>query len=705
MSELYLPTKLVEELAEERALEMMRAQSAPISFHDNQIRLSTLTGASGHTFEQSALLKEVKGWVAIGIGAVADRMSGLSLGAYAKGINGEEDELLPMQHRANVIMEDPNPIFSMPTMLGLSAYWLHLTGQAYFQVLHDGLGVPRELWPMPPDRVFPVPSKDNVIGGYVVIGASGAEIMMETREVVRVWRPDPKDLYQALGSLSPQATEFNAERYRMGHVEKTYRNDATPRLVLESGEDAQLPTDLEAEAWGLKWREQYHRRSGRDQGVPAMLPPGFKAHELGQTSDGAMTVDMGNQLRDQMLSSMGVPGSIVGLVQDVNRAAAETNQYTFDKNGVKPKTMLFAGAMTQQLAPQFDPGIVYKFEEFLSPDKEFLLKQEDSDLRNKVRSPNEVRGSRGLDDAEWGHDPVGSFNDVPYTGEDDSGMESVADLGGGPRQIPSIVSRSNDRASTVTDSMRDGFSPERSWQRVIANERKFVARFARGMSVVFKAQADAAVERFMKAHPVPRARVFADDLFIEGEFGELYLAEVQRVRETIYVDNAIAAFGILSSSAEFIFVDEQRRILEATHAEMVQNVDRVTKDRITRALVEGTGKGESVDQIAKRISGAVINRKRARTIARTEVGGAAQLGQIESFAQSGVVDGKRWNTSFNNSRDDHIAAHGQEVRLEELFLVGGETASAPLSPVLSAAQRANCQCFVTPVFVDDGEGG
>jgi hypothetical protein len=418
MSELYLPSSLVDELADERVAELARLQDAPIHFHDNQIRLATLSGASGHPSDMSALLREVRGWVAIGVGAVADRISGLSLGAYARGNDDNDDELLGSDHISNVILTSPNPVFSLQAILGLTAWWLNLTGQAYYQIVHDGAGIPRELWPMPPNRVHPIPSDVDVIGGYVVSGSSGEEVFLETREVVRVWRPDPLDIYQSLGSLSPQATEYNAERFRITHVEQTYKNDATPRIVLEGDREEQLPTPSEHKAFGVKWREAYHRRKGQQQGVPAILPPGFKARELGQTADGSMTVEMGNQLRDQMLSAMGVPGSIVGLVQDVNRAAAETNQYTFDKHGVMPKTKLVAAALTHQLAPQFDPNILYKFEEFLSPDKEFLLKQEEMDLRQKVRVINEIRVRRKLEPVDHGEFPVGSFNEVPYTGED-----------------------------------------------------------------------------------------------------------------------------------------------------------------------------------------------------------------------------------------------------------------------------------------------
>lgn len=788
MSELYLPSGLVDELAAERAAELARLQDAPISFHDNQIRLATLSGASGHPSEMSALLREVRGWVAIGAGAVADRISGLALGAYARGKDDEDDEALGADHISNVILTSPNPVFSMQAILGLTAWWLNLTGQAYYQIVPDGAGIPRELWPMPPNRVHPIPSDADVIGGYVVSGSSGKEVFLETREVVRVWRPDPLDIYQSLGALSPQAVEYNAERFRITHVEQTYKNDATPRIVLEGDREEVLPTPGEHKAFGVKWREAYHRRKGQSQGVPAILPPGFTAHELGQTADGSMTVEMGNQLRDQMLSAMGVPGSIVGLVQDVNRAAAETNQYTFDKHGVMPKTKLVAAAMTQQLAPQFDPNILYKFEEFLAPDKEFLLRQEEMDLRQKVRVINEIRVRRKLEPVDHGEFPVGSFNEVPYTGDDRFGDDEFAgDLGITPggnistantttnavtkaskapnstekfneaeaitasqvlngAQVASIVEVAKavhlneigftaaveilevsfgiDNASAkkmlstreggvsrgvlgVTDAMRDAFSRERTWERMIANERKFTNKFMRAVAAVFQVQAEVVVERFRAANPVPRARVSLDGLFIEGEFSRLYSVTIEKLRELIYLENGQASNNIVSPGKEFTFLDAQRAALKKIHKDMAERVDRTTANRITGALVAGTNKGESIDQMAKRISGSIISRKRARVIARTEVGKASQIAQLDSFRQSDVIQRKQWNTSLDNFvRDSHAETQGQVKPLDELFELGSpgyNLADAPLDPGLPPEDLVNCRCFVTPVFINDGE--
>ncbi len=713
-SGLWLPSKLVEELAEEKMRERLRLQQSgnPVTFHDTTLRIGNLPGSTGNAFQNEDLLKEIKGWIAIGIRSISDRISGLTLAAHVRTEDDDDDPVLPRAHPANQILVMPNPVFSFPAMMGLTAAWLKTTGEAYFQVLHDSLGIPRELWPMPPDRVFPVPSTTDVIGGYVAIGPNGVEIPLEAREVIRIWRPDPAQMYQAAGELATVAEEHNMERFRVGHVKSTFEHDATPRAVLEMDPEGVPPEPDEADAWREQWRELNHRRSGRGQGVPSILPPGFKLHEMGVNADGTSTAVLGDKARDQLLASMGVPGSIVGLVVDVNRSSADTNQFTFDKNTMLPLTLMFAGALTQQLAPQFDPRIMYQFGDFISPDKEFLQVQEASDLDRKVITPNEVRARRQLEPESWGDLPVGSFGDEPYTGEEGSG-ESIFDLGGDDddkgKDEDRIVRPKNNREAPVTDVMRKGMTLKAAWARVIANERKFTATYARGMSKVFKTQAATVAKRLEAAmpepreNPVPRYRVHTDDLFELGEWDELFAFNVDGVGEAVFRTNGKQTTAIVDPSQSFDFGETELRLLQAIQADSKIKVNRATKARIQKALIAGTAKGEGVSQLIPRITSAVVNRKRARTIARTEIAKVAQQAQLQSFRQAKLVERKQWNTSLDHGvRESHAATEGQVRDLDTPFRLGsGSSGMAPLDPALPPEDLVNCRCFMTAIFIGE----
>jgi hypothetical protein len=104
--------------------------------------------------------------------------------------------------------------------------------------------------------------------------------------------------------------------------------------------------------------------------------------------------------------------------------------------------MLISEALTLQLAEEFDESIFVEFEDFVSEDKEHTLKQEDQDLRLKVRTTQQVLRDRGADpeDATWGEYPVGTLADTPYTGEDQKTSPKKS-LGSGATPAPTTSRR------------------------------------------------------------------------------------------------------------------------------------------------------------------------------------------------------------------------------------------------------------------------
>lgn len=91
-----------------------------------------------------------------------------------------------------------------------------------------------------------------------------------------------------------------------------------------------------------------------------------------------------------------------------------------------------------------------------------------------------------------------------------------------------------------------------------------------------------------------------------------------------------------------------------------------------------------------------ISEFRADTIARTELGGAANAGVAfvgDALAQLGVTSHKTWFAQRDpRTRDDHVDADGQTVPQAEPFVVGGYEMMRPLDPLGPAEQVINCRC-------------
>jgi HK97 family phage portal protein len=134
-------------------------------------------------------------------------------------------------------------------------------------------------------------------------------------------------------------------------------------------------------------------------------------------------------------------------------------------------------------------------------------------------------------------------------------------------------------------------------------------------------------------------------------------------------------------------------------SEKVTQINDYTKALLQSTMEEGVSAGESMLQIAKRIDDLYLLQiipDRSLTIAATETHSAAEHGTAmggQAAAGTGLVLRKVWlSTSDNHTRPDHVEADGQEVDLDEPFVVGGEKLAYPGDPSGSARNVINCRC-------------
>ena len=110
-------------------------------------------------------------------------------------------------------------------------------------------------------------------------------------------------------------------------------------------------------------------------------------------------------------------------------------------------------------------------------------------------------------------------------------------------------------------------------------------------------------------------------------------------------------------------------------------------------LVEGINNKESITDIKQRITPLFDNMEdyEIERIVRTEILNAQNVGVLESFKESGVVEYKIWKANIGNKRTgaDSKRMHDQIQKLNDPFidpLTGAECMNPP--------NRPNCRCFI-----------
>jgi len=189
----------------------------------------------------------------------------------------------------------------------------------------------------------------------------------------------------------------------------------------------------------------------------------------------------------------------------------------------------------------------------------------------------------------------------------------------------------------------------------------------------------------------------------------LYADETMQDLNNIYISEQTKNF--INSSMDFasdfglamFFANENpllRELMEERTKKFSVYVEDTTYKQLKESLMEGFLAGESETDLAKRVNDvmSLAKRQRAATIARTETFSVVNQAHLETMRMNGI-EWKEWLTAGDEKvRENHRAANGQIVRVDEYFIVGGEYLMYPGDPRGSAENVISCRCLNIPAI-------
>jgi phage portal protein BeeE len=96
--------------------------------------------------------------------------------------------------------------------------------------------------------------------------------------------------------------------------------------------------------------------------------------------------------RDDILVAFGVPKSVLGISEDVNRANAETGMYVFLSEVIMPTMRDLLGKINEMLvSPDFGDNFYFDCEDLVPQNRDQVLKDYDSGLSKGWLTINDVR--------------------------------------------------------------------------------------------------------------------------------------------------------------------------------------------------------------------------------------------------------------------------------------------------------------------------
>jgi HK97 family phage portal protein len=660
------------------------------------------------------LLKAYRGWVFACASIIAKNVAKVPMRLSVKRGDGNEEIT---DHPMLDLFVGVNPIQTRFELWWLSMVWLELCGKSFWYLVRNGLGVPQELWPIPPDRMKVVPERERVIGGYLY-QHQGKKIAFDAEEIIYLRYPNPTSIYEGMGTLQAATYEYDTDLYMKKHRIATFKNRARPDVVLETD---QYLSDPDYTRIRKSWNKIYGDVD--NAGKVGILEAGLKVRPFSQTMQELDFVDGARLSRNDILGIFGVPASMLGLVEDVNRANADANYRTFQSEVILPRLIMIAEKLTQDLCPMFDAKLSVAFENPVPEDAERKREDRTANLQIGYTSINEERAKEGMEPAPWGKVPLLPINLYPVNGDGRT--------------------ENGERKTRTAERAEDEEWRTAVWRDFIARQMPHEKRFQERVKELFEAQCEVVKgkieEKFRGQGSGGRGQETQNqEQETRGQRPEKAEAQRPEVRgqkkqrsrgQRAEVDYLLFSLDEAQKEWAEALEPEVRTAVEAgvargaaelgispfdigpypTISEYIRTktltfsfeVNETTLNRLRTELSEGIEAGETMRELTERVDGVFgfAEKVRAERIARTETVGASNYGTVRAYQESGIPLEKEWLTARDGKeRDSHQMMDGQRQELSDPFYSGeGNALQYPGDGGAPVYEIVNCRCTVISV--------
>jgi len=621
-------------------------------------------------------------WIYSAVKLIANTVAGVNWRLY-KVKNDEYEEI--EEHEFLSLLNNPNPFLSRYELFALTVSNLELIGEALWYIPRKGQ---RMLGIFPLNPTYLNIEVERGLPKRFIYDTGKNKTELKPEEIIFFKYPNPSNPYRGVSPLKAIAISADADYYASIWNRNFFVNSATPAAVLEA--PSRL-TKEETKNLKMMLKDFY---TGLDKSHSTMILSGgiqFKPIQLSQKD--MEFLELRRFTRSEIAAAFGVPLSKLGISEEVNRATAYINDYTFAKNTITPKLVMIRDSLNRYLVNFVDETVYFDFDSIIPEDEEFEVDKYVNFVKQGIMTINEVRAELGLPEVPWGDTPFNPNLMMNF------GFNSGFNKGGGEEKPKSIFKSKFDRLQYWKSFVEKKQKVEDNFKGKIVNQfEKERIKVLKNLSEVMKKSFNRTVEKISGPEV---------DRIVEEILRFLNLPDEEAAWKQIYLSEQAKNF--VNSSMEiasdfglaFAFESDNPLVAElmAERAQkFAQRIPDTTYRQLKESLTKGFLNGESETKLAERVNNVMTlaKRQRAATIARTETFSVVNQSHLETYKQNGI-EWKEWLTAGDERvRVNHAAADGQIVRVNEPFYVGGEALMYPGDPSGSAENIINCRCTCLP---------
>lgn len=367
-----------------------------VAVHNSYHMNSSVDMTSPRVYEQSP-------WVYIAINRIAE--AGALVPLHVSQRVGEQSVGIDA-HPLEQLLTMPNAVTSRFELFEQTLGSLELTGNAYWYLVGDAYGLPREIWVLRPDRVTIVPDAVNVVRGYLY-AIDGDYVPLDALEVVHFKRWHPSNDYYGLSPIASAQTAILSDKHMANWNRNTFGQDhAVPAGIVNIKD---FISDTDFERIKQEWRNNY---GGTNRKTAFLRGGAVEWQHIGLSHTDLDFLQGRKAQRDEILNIFGVP---VGLVsENATEANAKVAERMFIERTLYPKLVRIAQKITQELLPFYGDNLIAQFEDIRPTDTQARL----DEIRTAypLLSINELRAQYyQLPPVTWGERPVDTLQPTLVT--------------------------------------------------------------------------------------------------------------------------------------------------------------------------------------------------------------------------------------------------------------------------------------------------
>jgi hypothetical protein len=653
-------------------------------------------------------------WVMSAISKVAEPICAVPMEFKMMDADGSEKPYVNPALKA--FWTKPAKGLSRDEFLRASVGWWNLKGEVFY-ILDDSwllrTATKSPLIVAKPSEMREV-VEDGELIGWEWTQANGKRQLLIPDQVIQVKRWNPDNKWRGLSKMEAAMIAAEADYLQGVFSANLARNNGDQGVfVIAKGN---MPTEEQQKQIIMMLREK-REAARRGELRPAFLAGDIEIKDpLIQTPDADFVAQrMGN--RHEIYIAFGVPPSMADVVASYSIGAA-SDRYILIEDTCMPlaKTLGDTYAEISLRYLRMDPATplscAFNFSKHsvMAQARLEMLGAADK-LWAKGVPMKECNDYLGLGLPEYEGWDVGYLPiNVSPVGEDEDPSQTFAENTPPPanngtdpadddvQELQKIFAQRNGTAGAVAKSSEA--ARQRLWKKHMAQRMPSVRRYRTALNKCLAgARADmlgklAAHHQMTGRSIVAKSGASSAFMFNLHDFAAEFKTAMDACAHETYTDAGQQLYDEIGKDDPWVSPPAKVKEFIAQRENRLKNVPQEIFNQIKRQLDAGVDAGDSIRDIAKRVSGEfdVIESGRARTIATTEVGAGYGSARDASMKAAGIKH-KEWLTSGNsNVREAHAEAEGQVRAIDEPYDVDGEEIDFPGDPDGSAENVINCHC-------------